>query len=454
MKRIIAIITGLCIAQPAICQLYISSGAGFTLSGNAQVTMQNMSLVNDGTLSVHGNGRFIFNGSDNNDISGTQKPAFAELEIAKTGSGLLTLKTDVDVKNKIVFTSNLIELNNYNINLGTTGLLDGENENSRITGINGGQVIASAVLDAPSNTDPANLGVAITSAQNLGTTTIRRGHQPQSNSMGQGSSIYRYFDIIPANNTNLNATLRIHYFDAEKNSLDENNFEIWKSDDNTHWLNMGQSARDINSNYVEQTGINSLSRWTLSTTAIALPVTGLQLSGQWKNNAAYLNWITLTEYNNSHFNIERKYNDEFNFVTIGRKNSKYPDGNSQSATVYKMIDIANSDKGPIRYRIKQADLDNNYSYSNIIIIKPESQKSFIEKVYPNISVKDQLFIKTGNRQVDKMQVFIYDMKGSLLFSKQLNYQSQWLALPQMNAGNYKLTIFSGENHWTGSFMKE
>jgi hypothetical protein len=192
----------------------------------------------------------------------------------------------------------------------------------------------------------------------------------------------------------------------------------------------------------------------LSTIAVVLPVTGLQLSGQWKNNAAYLNWITLTEYNNSHFNIERRYNDEFNFVTIGKKNSKHADGNSQTATVYNWMDMASSNKGPILYRIQQVDLDNNYSYSNIIVIKPESPESFIEKVYPNTSVKNQLFIKTENRQVNKMQVFIYDMKGSLLFRKQLNYQSQWLELPQMNAGNYKISILSEKYHWTGSFIKE
>lgn len=334
------------------------------------------------------------------------------------------------------------------------GFWKGKMKTAILPGTSGGQVLFSTVLNAPVTANPGNLGAVITTSQNLGNTIIRRGHQSQVNNSGNGSSILRYYDIIPTNNTALNATLRINYLDAEKNSLDESSLEIFKSDDNVNWVNKGYTTRDANQNFVEQTGINDFSRWTLSTSLTALPVTGLQLSGQWKNNAAYLNWTTMVEYNNSHFNIGRKYDDEFNFVTIGRKNSKYADGNSQTPTVYNWMDLANNDKGPIQYRIQQADLDNNYSYSNIIIIKPESSATFIENVYPNPSVKNQLYIKTGNSNISKMQVFIYDMKGSLLFHKQLNYESQWISLPQTNACDYKLFIQSGELRWTGSFLKK
>jgi len=454
MKNIFSVIVMLIIANTGWTQLYISTGATLSLSGNAQVSLQDIDLVNDGVISAPADGRFIFNGVNNNFISGNASTSFSELEIAKTGSGLLTLRTDINVKNKIVFTSNLIDLNNHNIDLGTTGLLEGENENSHITGTSGGQVLFSTVLNAPVSANPGNLGAVITTSQDLGNTIIRRGHQSQVNNSGNGSSIFRYYDIIPTNNTALNATLRINYLDAEKNSLDENSLEIFKSDDNVNWVNEGYSTKDAIQNYVEQTGIDNFSRWTLSTSLTALPVTGLQLSGQWKNNAAYLNWTTMSEYNNSHFNIERKYNDEFNFVTIGSKNSKYADGNSQTPTVYNWMDMASSDKGPIQYRIQQTDLDNNYSYSNIIIIKPESTASFIKNVYPNPSVQNQLYIKTGNSNITKMQVFIYDMKGSLLFHKQLNYESQWISLSQINAGDYKLFIQSGELRWTGSFLKK
>jgi hypothetical protein len=46
------------------------------------------------------------------------------------------------------------------------------------------------------NSNPANLGIFITSDKNLGNVTIRRGHQSQPNISGSGNSILRYYDIL------------------------------------------------------------------------------------------------------------------------------------------------------------------------------------------------------------------------------------------------------------------
>ena len=435
-------------------QLYISPGATIHLSDNAQVTLQNNDLVNDGTISASTTGRFIFNGNSNNQISGSSVPGFAELEIAKTGTGLLTLSSDINVSGKIVFTSNLIDLNNHNIDLGTTGFLEGENENSRLTGTGGGTVSLTATLNAPSSVNPGNLGAVITSANNLGNTTISRGHQSQVNSGGTGSSILRYYDITPTNNAGLNATLRINYLDAEKNGLNENAFELFKSNDNIHWVDAGQDARDATLNYAEKTGINSFSRWTLSTTSAALPVTGMKLTGQWKNDAAWLEWITQTEQNNSHFNIERKYNDDFDFTIIGRKNAVHPGGNSTSATTYHWLDHPHVNKGPVQYRLQQLSLDGTIAYSNIISIRPDAALLFIQKIYPTIGVRGSVYLLTGGMRINKMQVQVFDMSGRLMLSKDMSYQSGWLTLPPMAAGMYNVIIRSGQHQWEGSFVKE
>lgn len=118
MKTIFILMVACCISQASRSQLYISQDANLRLAGNAQITLQDIDLVNDGKISAPANGRVIFNGSANNEISGAAQPAFAEMEIAKTGSGLLTLQTDINVTGKVIFTSNLIELNNHNIDLG------------------------------------------------------------------------------------------------------------------------------------------------------------------------------------------------------------------------------------------------------------------------------------------------------------------------------------------------
>ena len=201
-------------------QLTITPGAQFFVAGNTQLTLQNTNIINDGSF-IAGNGITSFTGNGGSTISGSQPVQFNELEINKTNNSIVRLQREIAVQQRILFTSGLLNLNGFNVDLGTTAHLEGEQENSRVFGNLGGEVLFSTNLNAPNNANPANLGIFITTGANLGNVTIRRGHQSQTNGTGLGSSIQRYYDIIPANNINLNATLRFSYFDAELNSLNE-----------------------------------------------------------------------------------------------------------------------------------------------------------------------------------------------------------------------------------------
>src|SRR5581483_2431126 len=118
------------------------------------------------------------------------------MELNKTGASLL-LQNHLTINHQLLFTSGLLNLNNYHITLGAAAALSGESETSRITGTTGGYVQITSNLNAPSAINPGNLGAIITSAQNLGSTVIRRGHISQVNGGGMGNSVFRYYDITP-----------------------------------------------------------------------------------------------------------------------------------------------------------------------------------------------------------------------------------------------------------------
>jgi len=177
MKQIIFFILVILMWRSAISQITIQNGATLYLSGSAQVTLNDADLVNNGTITIAANGRFIFTGSVNSFILGSQNPAFNELEIAKAGSNKIILQRTIAVNGKIVFTSGLIDLNNNIITLGSAAFLENENQNRRVTGTNGGHLVHITTLNAPPSVNSANLGATITSSQNLGTVTIHRGHQ-------------------------------------------------------------------------------------------------------------------------------------------------------------------------------------------------------------------------------------------------------------------------------------
>lgn len=167
--------------------------------------------------------------------------------------------------------------------------LSGESELSRITG---GLVVAlSRNLPANSTTDPANLGLVI-STVDCKNIDIYRGHIPRTGNIGNGTSISRYYDItgggwtgVNCNDSDFYAPVRFKYFDGELNGFNENNLVMWESTDsgtvsqsglNVNWTNLGFTSRNPIGNYIQQSAYLQIhhnsnpigdfsSRFTLST---------------------------------------------------------------------------------------------------------------------------------------------------------------------------------------------
>jgi hypothetical protein len=60
------------------------------------------------------------------------------------------------------------------------------------------------------------------------------------------------YNILPTNNTNLNATVRFKYFNGELNGLNENSLVFFKSNDGINWSVLGFTSRDTVTNFVEK----------------------------------------------------------------------------------------------------------------------------------------------------------------------------------------------------------
>ena len=256
MKKYFLLYIILFLCLPGIGQLTIAEGVNWINSGNVTLTIQNMNLVNNGYF-VPGTGSIKFTGNQNSVISGNSAPRINIIEVAKTNGAKVSLNRTIVVNSSINFISGQLDLNGSNILMTASANISGESEINRIIGPNGGYIEITQDMNAPLSVNTGNLGATITSAANLGTVTIRRGHTPQSGT-GLAGSVQRYYSIVPANNSNLNATLRLKYFDAELNGQNENALVIYQSNNSgTDWTNLSQSTRNTNANYVEKTGIGS-----------------------------------------------------------------------------------------------------------------------------------------------------------------------------------------------------
>ena len=434
-------------------QLQVVAGTRIRMGDSTHLVLHNLGVNNAGNINQD-SGTFRFTGAQSVQFVSTVPVLFYNWEISKVSAAShVKLFQDISISNELRFVQGLLDLNNNRVDLGSSGNLVNENNNGRAIGENGGEIQSTRILETPTNVNPGNLGFIITSKQNLGTITVQRGHQSQSNGSGNGNSIQRYYDLLQSNPTSFEASVKMNYFESELNGLDENTLVFWKSVDNLTWTNEGFNERSNTLNYVQIIGIDGFSRWTLSSAVNALPVTGLRLSGRWNSNASDLKWITTSEYNNRHFEIERRYAGESDFNAVAIVRSLHPDGNYQGISRYSYRDVADAGKGNIMYRLKQVDIDGNVQYSNIISIRPSSPEMFINRIYPTIGVDRSLYIQAGSLDLAQADLMIIDISGKLLVRKKIKYESQWITLPNLARGTYRLQINSGTWTYQSVFFK-
>jgi hypothetical protein len=403
-KLLLFLLSSLLCSCTLSAQLTITPGTQFSVSGDARLTLQNTDLVNNGNLQFATNSTVLFTGNASSSIGGSQPLRFFTMEIAKNGGQSVVLQKKIAAISEVTFITGFLNLNGFDLDLESTGDLVQERGDSRIIGPNGGIVMISANLNAPVNSNPGDLGVLITSPQNLGNVTIKRGHQSQ-NGNGITSSIFRYYDISPANNSNLNATLRLNYFDEELNSLNENSLVFFKSENTTDWSTQSFTSRDAIANFVEKNGINSFSRWTLSNLNNPLPLLFTLFNARCDGNKVIISWKTAQEQNTSRFDIERS-NDDIHWSVIGHLPAS---GNSSGEKSYLFTD--NNPVQNAQYRIAEYDLDGRIQYTSII--RSSCNITDVFSVWPN-PLHEMIFLNITTSNESQATVKIFDSRGALV----------------------------------------
>ncbi len=149
------------------------------------------------------------------------------------------------------------------------------------------------------------------------------------------------------------------------------------------------------------------------TVTCALPVNLTQFNAVSNNGSSLLTWQTAQESNNHHFDIERSINGS-NFVVIGETAGA---GNSNTIKNYSY-----TDKSPViglnYYRLRQVDLDNSYSYSEIRLVKFDATEAIT--LYPNPTTGKVYITSTTSSVLSS--VILYSSEGTQL-KQYVNFRS-------------------------------
>jgi hypothetical protein len=146
----------------------------------------------------------------------------------------------------------------------------------------------------------------------------------------------------------------------------------------------------------------------------ALPVTLVSFRVRAVESQAALEWVTSSEINSSHFDIQRS-RDGKSWASIGRQEAgNDPLLSSANTASYYFTDAAPL-PGTNLYRLRMVDHDSTFSYSSIREVKFDAPAV---AVYPN-PVSDKMFL-TGIEPAQYREIQVLDLYGKIFYKGKLD----------------------------------
>ncbi len=224
---------------------------------------------------------------------------------------------------------------------------------------------------------------------------------------------------------------------------------VRRNNSSSSWSLVGTSvlgSGTVASPIAGSTGITSLGgEFTIASdsTLNSLPVKLISLSAKWyQNNKAEITWQTANEVNNSHFEVEKLIENEWQ--TIGKVLGK---GNSNITINYSWIDNSAPIGKKQYYRLKQVDFDGNYDYSKIVSLNEDINKAGFVTIFP-VPMQNELQVVAENEQITIVSV--YDMSGKELL--QATNQNT-IDVSKLATGMYTIKVVTDQQTYFEKIVK-
>jgi hypothetical protein len=181
-----------------------------------------------------------------------------------------------------------------------------------------------------------------------------------------------------------------------------------------------------------------------------LPLNLISFKALKQNNSVQLNWVTSSEQNTSHFDVERS-SDGLNFAKIKQLSAL---GSSTSDNSYTIIDESPL-SGKNFYRLKSIDKDERFTWSNIVEVVFSADA--LVTIHPN-PVSSSLKILIQNSLEKNATVQVTDMQGKILINKTFSLisgqNSVVLPVQALPVGSYMARIVKGNEVNVLKFIKQ
>lgn len=152
-------------------------------------------------------------------------------------------------------------------------------------------------------------------------------------------------------------------------------------------------------------------------TCITPGVVYASLSATIVKKSIIVNWITASEVNNSHFEVERSMDMKI-FKTVGLVLDGFTADGSGKTYMFKENSTVKIENKPVYYRLKQISNDGIVIYSSIMTVGLEEKvTNAIMKVTPN-PFSNKLTVNFNSSETGLAEMRILNLAGQTMLSKQ------------------------------------
>lgn len=182
-----------------------------------------------------------------------------------------------------------------------------------------------------------------------------------------------------------------------------------------------------------------------------LPVELQSFKAQAQKNHIALSWITASEIDNSHFEVERSEDGKV-FRKIGRVKGN---GTTLEEQQYTFDDLELIDNQTYYYRLKQIDFDGHFEYSAIQSAKLEAQ-SIDLKIYPNpVGESEQIRLEIEAKN-ELLRFQILDIYGKVIKEIERDFMTDNKAILALDISDIPVGIYFIRTNTgqVGQFLKQ
>lgn len=403
--------------------------SGFLNINNRTIISERSIDCLGGQLKGSATSNLIFNGTFGGSLGTISfEPGFQTLNNLTInnsgGANNLTLASDLSIVGNLTFnaaTQKNIVTGSNTIDLGTTGTLVGEKNTSRVIGL----IATEQIVEEGASTF-AGTGFSLNAGvENLGTVSLLRRTGAAGISVGQDGNegIERTYSITISGDQPVSGrNVTITWFENESNGKDFSTKKAAIFRRNTPsdpWVRLAQMAdpEDLGSGVWRLANITTFhfSEYTVSDEDNPLPVVLASFRGQWRENLPRLQWVTVSEKNTSHFEVERSVANG-PFQKVGEVKAA---GESFAQLTYNFTDetALRLTNASLTYRLKIVDLDKTFEYSPLVVLQPNGDNTTL-KAWPS-PFSSQFLLEVVGYEGKDVQVEITNAAGAVVISKRV-----------------------------------